>query len=83
VSDEKFKFQKWQIALQELIGERDSKKIDEQTLNLQGLIFERFQQLDSESDGEAERQALKEALTVVRIIMGDQLQVPKENKSRE
>ena len=74
VSDEQLKLQKWQIALQDLIRERDREKINEQSLNLQGLIFERFQQLDKESGVEAERQALKEALTIIRIIMADPAQ---------
>ena len=73
LSDEKWKH-KWQIALRDLTDETDREKINEQAHKVQGLIFERLQQLDKESDTEAERQALKEALTIVRIIMGDQPQ---------
>jgi hypothetical protein len=59
---------------QDLTDETDRETINEQAHKVQGLIFERLQQLDKESDTEAERQALKEALTIVRIIMGDQPQ---------
>ncbi len=58
------------------------KKIDGKAHKLQGLIFERLQQLDEEGDSEAERQALKEALTIVRIITGDH-EGQGENKSHE
>jgi hypothetical protein len=74
VSDEQLKQPQWRIALQELLSDVHPEKINEQAHKVQGLIFERFQQLDKEGDGEAERQALKEALTIVRIIMGDQPQ---------
>jgi hypothetical protein len=72
MSDEQLKYPQWQIALQDLIHELHREKINEKAHKVQGLIFERFQQLDEEDDSEAERQALKEALTIVRIIMGDQ-----------
>jgi hypothetical protein len=74
VSDENLKFHTWQLALHDLIRERDREKINVLAPNVQRLIFERFQQLDNESDSETERQALKEALTVIRILMGDQLE---------
>jgi hypothetical protein len=72
VSDESLKFHTWQLAFHDLIRERDREKINVLAPNVQRLIFERFQQLDNESDSETERQALKEGLTVVRILMGDQ-----------
>jgi hypothetical protein len=76
MSDEQLKYPQWQIALQDLIHELHREKINEKADKLQGLISERFQQLDKEGDSEAERQALKEALTIVRIITGDQPAVP-------
>jgi len=83
VSDENLKFHAWQLAFHDLIRERDREKINVLAPNVQRLIFERFQQLDNESDSETERQALKEALTVVRILMGDQLEDWEENWSRK
>jgi hypothetical protein len=68
---ERLKYPQWQIPLQELVCDARPNKIDGQAHKLQGLIFERFHQLDKEGDSEAERQALKSALTVVQIIMGD------------
>jgi hypothetical protein len=81
MGDEQLKHPQWRIALQELVCDVHPEKINEQAHKVQGLIFERFQQLDKEGDGEAERQALKEALTIVRIIMGDQTKAREENKS--
>jgi hypothetical protein len=83
VTDETSKLYKWQIALRDLTHETDPEKITEQVLKVQGLIFERFQQLDNETDSEAERHALKEALTIVRIIMGDRPEAREENESPE
>jgi hypothetical protein len=82
VSDDQFRLHNWRIALHDLIHELDREKINKHAQNVQRLIFERFQQLDKEGDSEAERQALKEALTTVRIIMGDH-EGREENKARE
>jgi hypothetical protein len=79
MSDGQSKYPQWKIALRELLCDVHPEKINEQAHKVQGLIFERFQQLDKEGDGEAERLALKEALTIVRIIMGDQPQDLEEN----
>jgi hypothetical protein len=80
---ERLKYPQWQIPLQELVCDARPDKIDEQAHKLQGLIFERFHQLDNEDDSEAERQALKETLTIVRIIMGRQHQDLEENRWHE
>jgi hypothetical protein len=74
MSDEQLKYPQWQIALQDLIHEVHREKINEKADKVKALIFERFQQLDKEGDSEAEWQALKAALTIVQIIMGDQPQ---------
>jgi hypothetical protein len=76
MSDEQSKYPQWQIALRDLTRERDREKIDEHAQNVQRLILERFLQLYKEGDSEAERQDLKEALTIVRIIMCDQPEAP-------
>ena len=55
MSDEQLKYPQWQIALQDLIHELHREKINEKAHKVQGLIFERFQQLDKEGDAEAER----------------------------
>jgi hypothetical protein len=82
MSDEQLKYPQWKIALQELTHELGREKINEKADKVKGLIFERLQQLDKEGDSEAERQALKEALTIVQIIMGDH-EGREENKSPE
>jgi hypothetical protein len=79
---ERLQYPQWQIPLQELVCDARPNKIDGQAHKLQALIFERFHQLDKEGNSEAERQALKEALTIVRIIMGDH-EGREENKSPE
>jgi len=71
MGNERLQYRQWQIPLQELVCDAQPDKINAQAHKVQGLIFERFQQLDKEDDSEAERQALKEALTIVQIIMGD------------
>src|SRR5712671_5043439 len=74
MGNERLQYPQWQIPFQELVCHAQPDKINAQAHKVQGLIFERFQQLDKEGDSEAERKALKEALTIVRIVMGDQPQ---------
>jgi hypothetical protein len=76
MSDGELKFPKWQIPLQELILEFDHEKLPAKVEKVEALLFERMQQLGQEPDGRVELDALKDALTVLRIIKADKLDFP-------
>jgi len=54
IDHERLQYPQWQIPLQELVCDAHPDKIDGKAHKLQGLIFERLQQLDKEGDSEAE-----------------------------
>jgi hypothetical protein len=68
MSDGELKFSRWQSPVQELMLEFDREKLPEKLQGVETLIFERFQQLGQESSARAGRQALSEALNILRII---------------
>ena len=61
-------YPEWQTPLQELILEFDRGKLREKALKVEALIFERQQQLARSSDGHVEREALHDALTIIRVL---------------
>ena len=76
MSDEQLKFPEWQVPLQDLILEFDSKKLGEKVQKVETVIFERQQQLYQGSDGRAEREALNDGLNIIRVIKRDKLGFP-------
>jgi hypothetical protein len=76
VVDEELKFPEWQAPLQEVILEFDREKLPEKIQKVETLIFERLQQLRQESDGRNEREAINNALSILRVIKRDKLGFP-------
>jgi hypothetical protein len=76
MSDEELKFPEWQAPLQELILEFDREKWLEKLRSMEAVIFERLQQLGKGRDGRDEQVALRDALSVMRIIKQDRLGFP-------
>ncbi len=62
------RFPQWQRPLQELILERDHGKLRSKIESVERLISLRFLRLQTESDCLDERQALTDALSLLRII---------------
>ena len=76
MSNGELKFPKWQASFQEVIIEFDRKKLAEKIQKVESVLFERLQQLRPESDGHSEREAINDALSVLRIIQRDRLGYP-------
>ena len=76
MNDEELKFPEWQVPLQDLILEFDPKKLAEKIQKVETVILERQQQLYQGSDGHAEREAIHDALNIIRVIKRDKLGFP-------
>jgi hypothetical protein len=73
---DRLKFPEWQVPLQDLILECDRAKLNERMQRVETLISERLQQLHGGMDGYAERLALTDALSVLRVIKREKLNFP-------
>ena len=73
MSDGKLKYPKWQAPLQEVIFEPDRKKLGDKIQKLEVLILERVLQLQLESDGDSEQEAINDALSILRALKRDKL----------
>jgi hypothetical protein len=70
-------FPEWQIPLQDLILEIDRAKLHEKMQRVESLIYDRLQQLQAQRDGHvAEREALNDAISVLRVLKRDKLDFP-------
>ena len=62
------KFPQWQHPLQDLILERDRRQLTRKIQEVERLISLRFLRLQNETDSLDERQALTDALSLLRIV---------------
>lgn len=62
------RFPQWQRPLQELILERDQSRLTRKIEDVERLISLRFLRLQKEKDCLDERQALSDALSLLRIL---------------
>jgi hypothetical protein len=62
------KFPQWQRPLQELLLERDQTRLTRRMEEVERLISIRFLRLQNENDCIDERQALTDALSLLRIV---------------
>jgi len=76
VDDGELKFPAWQTPLQELLLEFDREKLPAKIQQVEALIFERLQQLSVDRCDRDERQAIQDALNVMRIVKRDKLGFP-------
>ena len=67
-SDGQLKFPEWQAPLQELILEFDKTKLPEKAQKLEAILTDRLYQLSGSSDGHTEREAIQDALNILRVI---------------
>ena len=66
-------FPQWQSPLQELLLEFDPEKWSEKIQSVENLVLERLQQLDHGNDGNVEKIALHDAVSIIRIVKRDRL----------
>ena len=76
VNDSKHKFPEWQVPLQDIIHESDREKLHDKIQKLEILIFKRLQQLNKDGDARTERQAIYDALLILRNTKRDKLGFP-------
>jgi hypothetical protein len=74
--DEKLNYPKWQAPLQEAVLEFDREKLREKTERVETSILERLRELQHGADGHSEKEAMKHALSTLRIIKRDKLGYP-------
>jgi hypothetical protein len=71
MSNAELKFPQWQGPLQELILEFDPQKMPEKIQSAETLVLERLQQLHHGNDSRVEKIALRDALSIIRIMKRD------------
>jgi len=76
MSNGELKYAKWQAPLQEVIVEFDPEKLAEKVQKVESLLFERLRQLRPEIDGQGERAAINDALSILRLIQRGRLGYP-------
>lgn len=76
VNDNELKYPSWQSPLQDLLLEFDREKLPAKIQQVEALIFERLQQLDHGQNGRAEKQAIQDALNLLRVVKRDKLGFP-------
>ena len=71
MSNAELKFPQWQGPLQELILEFDPQKMPGKIHSAETLVLERLQQLHHGNDSRVEKIALRDALSIIRIMKRD------------
>ncbi|HLZ92529.1 MAG TPA: hypothetical protein VKQ28_12510 [Candidatus Acidoferrum sp.] len=70
------KYPQWQALLQEIVIEFDREALANKIQKAEAVIFERLQQLSPEIIADGEREAINNALSILRIIKRDRLGYP-------
>ena len=66
----------WQHEYQAAVVELDRQKLPERVAAAEAAIFKRLQQLSQDSDSNAERQVIEDALHGLRVLKRDELKYP-------
>jgi hypothetical protein len=69
----------WQRLYQDAVSESQSRKLPEKIHAAEQAIFERLQNLPNDSAHETERQAIADAVAVLRKLLRDRLSFPDWN----
>jgi hypothetical protein len=73
---EKLEYPQWQAPLQDAILEFNLDKLPAKVYRVETLIFERLQQLQTANNDARERQAINDALEILRAVKRERLQFP-------
>lgn len=76
MSNGELKFPKWEAEFHEAVVEFDREKLFEKIQKFETAVFTRLQELASDSDHHAERQAMSDAATTISILRKDKLSDP-------
>jgi hypothetical protein len=76
MSDQETKNRTWQAVLRDLKQETDPERLSAKLQEVEGLILERLRELYRKNDDSKEHEALKDALSTLRIIKRDKLGFP-------
>jgi hypothetical protein len=66
--DKELKYPSWQVPLREAVLEFDRKKLDGKIQKVKALIFNRIETMAAETGHQEERQALADALSMLRAL---------------
>jgi hypothetical protein len=69
-------YPEWQQPYHAALLEVDPKKLAERIAETETAMFKRLQQLSQSPDGHAEREAIQDAITVLRVIKRETLAFP-------
>ena len=70
------RYPEWQGPFQEALLEIDREKLQSKMMKAEEAIFQRLQQLAGSSDSEAERQAIEDAISALRVLKTEKLNYP-------
>src|SRR5947207_1626168 len=70
------RYPEWQGPFQEALLEIDREKLQSKMMKAEEAIFERLQQLAGSSDSEAERQAIADAISALKVLKTEKLNYP-------
>ena len=74
------RFPRWQRELEAAVVETDPVKLRRRIEAAEAAIFLRSQELVHSADGQAERQAISDAIRTLRMLQTEKLQYPDWNK---
>ena len=70
------RYPEWQGSFQEALLEIDREKLQSKMMKAEEAIFQRMQQLAGTADSEAERQAIEDAISALRVLKREKLNYP-------
>jgi hypothetical protein len=70
------KYPEWQNPFREALLEIDCEKLQSKMMKAEEAIFQRLQQLAGTSGSEAERQAIEDAISALRVLKREKLNYP-------
>lgn len=73
MKNEELQYSTWQEPLQELILESDRERLAEKLPRVEALISERIELLNQGSNSRGEGMALRDALTILRVLKREKL----------
>ena len=76
MSDHNLKYPEWQVPLREVILESDPAKLPHKIEQLEAVIFDRLQQLRTSQAASPEKQAIEDALNILRTVQRERLNYP-------
>jgi hypothetical protein len=76
MEDHKLKYPEWQVPLQEVVLESDLDQLPRKIERLESVIFERLQQLCTNAAAAPEKQAIDDALKILRSVQRERLNYP-------